>query len=76
MNYAENIIAPGLAMKPDGIAITAIGEGDENPIELTFRELEYEVARWAEGLRSIGVGIRDRVAGRCRQKPINFLFIW
>lgn len=26
LNYAENILAPGLAMKPDSIAITAIGE--------------------------------------------------
>lgn len=62
MNYAENIIAPGLAMKPDGIAVTAVSEGDGKPIELTFRDLEREVARWAEALRSLGIGIGDRVA--------------
>lgn len=75
MNYAENIIAPGLAMKPDGIAVTAVSEGDGKPIELTFRDLEREVARWAEALRSLGIGIGDRVAGRSRRGAMGYLFI-
>lgn len=74
LNYAENILAPGLAMKPDAIAITAVSEEVDQSTELTFRDLEYKVAQWAETLRSLGVGIGDRVASESRPDDTILLF--
>lgn len=61
-------------MKPDAIAITAIDERHDQATELTFRDLEREVARWAEALRNLGVGVGDRVAGKSWSEAINFSF--
>lgn len=62
MNYTENLLAWGVAAKPDAVAVTGLSEGSEDAEELTFVQLEREVARWASALRNLGVGPGDRVA--------------
>ncbi|KAJ5812016.1 hypothetical protein N7474_008317 [Penicillium riverlandense] len=61
LNYTENLLDLGLSSKPDAIAVTAYSEIDAQTRQLTFRELEDGVARWAHALRNLGVGVGDRV---------------
>ncbi|OWP06692.1 hypothetical protein B2J93_5171 [Marssonina coronariae] len=61
LNYTENLLAAGLALRPDGVAVTGCGEGGEEE-DLTWRELERRTAVWADVLRGCGVGVGDRVA--------------
>lgn len=67
LNYAENLLAFGLKTKPNSIAVAAYEEGDitgsREPLRLTFRQLEDEVARWAHALKRLGVGVGDPVGG-------------
>lgn len=63
MNYAENMLRPGVGLKPDGIAVTTVDELPGNSRDYTFRELEEMTAVWAAALRKLGVRIGDRVAG-------------
>jgi acetoacetyl-CoA synthetase len=64
INYADNIISPGVVSKPDAVAITAYREGSFEVDELTFKELEREVARWANTFRKMGVVAGDRIASK------------
>lgn len=64
LNYAENILGPGLAMKPDAIAVTSMREGPAVIREFTFAELEREVRLWGGALKRLGVGKGDRVASK------------
>lgn len=61
---------PGLMATPDSIAVTAVREDGADEIELTFKELESEVARWAHALRQQGIGVGDRVACT-KSRPAN-----
>ncbi|KAL3481708.1 hypothetical protein BJX99DRAFT_218147 [Aspergillus californicus] len=62
LNFTENILAVGLASRPDGIAVTAVKEGQSEVTHVSFRELERTVAIWAATLKKLGVGVGDRVA--------------
>jgi acetoacetyl-CoA synthetase len=65
MNYAENMLQPGVALKPDGIAVTTLDEAHFVKSEdYTFRQLERRTAVWANALKRLGVGVGDRVAGK------------
>lgn len=58
LNYARDVLLRGA---DDAVAI--IGESQSRDrLELTFAELRRNVARFAAGLRSLGVGRGDRVA--------------
>jgi acetoacetyl-CoA synthetase len=58
LNYARDVLLRGA---DDAVAI--IGESQSRDrLELTFAELRRDVARFAAGLRSLGVGRGDRVA--------------
>ncbi len=60
LNYARHVLAGAAA--PDG-RTAIIGESQSRDrVELTFGELREQVARFAAGLRSLGVGAGDRVA--------------
>lgn len=64
LSYAENMLGPGLATRPDGIAVTTLSErAFERGKDYTFRELEVKTAVWATALKSLGVRVGDRVAG-------------
>ncbi len=58
LNFAENL----LARDDDQVAIVFRNERGARR-ELTYRELRSEVGRIAAGLREIGIGPGDRVAG-------------
>jgi acetoacetyl-CoA synthetase len=58
LNFAENL----LARDDDHVAILFCNERGAQR-ELTFRQLRAEVGRVAAGLRELGVGPGDRVAG-------------
>jgi acetoacetyl-CoA synthetase len=58
LNFAENL----LRRRDEGTAIVFRNERGARRT-LSFRELSEEVARIAEGLRSLGVGAGDRIAG-------------
>jgi acetoacetyl-CoA synthetase len=58
LNFAENL----LRRDDDGIAVIATDESD-NRQELTWSGLQEAVARAQAGLRRLGVGVGDRVAG-------------
>ncbi len=58
LNFAENL----LARRDDEAAIVFANERGARR-ELSFRELHAEVARVASGLRELGIGPGDRVAG-------------
>lgn len=63
MNYTENIIGPGLAIRPNGVAVTTCEEESDSHQDYTFAELEEKAAVWANALKALGVGKSDRVAG-------------
>lgn len=71
LNYTENLLAAGLALRPDGLAVTALREGGELR-ELTFKQLEEQVAVWANTLRKMGVSVGDRVVGEVILLPFSF----
>ena len=58
LNYAENL----LARDDDGVALVFCNERGVRR-ELSWRELRAEVGRVAAGLRELGIGRGDRVAG-------------
>jgi acetoacetyl-CoA synthetase len=58
LNFAENL----LRRDDSGIAVIAVDEGS-NRQDLTWSELRAAVARAQTGLRRLGVGVGDRVAG-------------
>lgn len=62
LNFTENILATGLAAHPDKIAVSACREGGTQWRELTWRQLQHEVARYASALRHANVEKGDRVA--------------
>ncbi|PVH68977.1 acetoacetate-CoA ligase [Cadophora sp. DSE1049] len=62
MNFSENLLCTGLAMRPDAVAVTAFREGLAEQTELTYAQLETRVAVWANALRKLGVQVGDRVA--------------
>ncbi|KAH8807756.1 hypothetical protein F5884DRAFT_881178, partial [Xylogone sp. PMI_703] len=61
MNYTENMLCTGLSLRPDGTAVTALSE-DGKVTNWTFKQLEQSAAIWANALRSMNVGVGDRVA--------------
>lgn len=63
MNYAENILQPGLSSRPDAIAVTYLTENMRSVRHWTYSELACEVSIWAERLKSLGLRSRDSVAG-------------
>jgi len=65
VNYARHLFA---GKDPDALAILHLSELRELS-ELTWGELRAEVARVAGGLRSLGVGRGDRVAGYLPNLP-------
>ena len=65
LNYAENLLAVGLATHPDAIAVAAIREGGSQYRCLTWRQLRDAVGLYATALRSTGVQQGDRVASTC-----------
>ncbi|HEV2371834.1 MAG TPA: acetoacetate--CoA ligase [Streptosporangiaceae bacterium] len=60
LNYAENALRTATT-DPQRVAVIAVGE-EGNRTTLTYGELAAEVARVRSGLRSLGVGVGDRVA--------------
>jgi len=60
LNYAELALRQG-ASTPDAVAIVSVSQTRER-IELTWAELEDQVARCRAGLAARGVGPGDRVA--------------
>lgn len=64
MNYAENILAPGLALKPNAVAVTLCEEGSEQSEDFTFTQLAERSAVWANALSRMGVRVGDRVASK------------
>ncbi|KAF1813353.1 acetoacetyl-CoA synthetase-like protein [Eremomyces bilateralis CBS 781.70] len=62
LNYTENILKPGLGLRPNGIAVTVCDEDPSTSVDITFLELERQTALWATALRNMGVGVGDRVA--------------
>lgn len=72
LNYARSLLADGT-----DASIAIIGESQSRePLQLTFGELRAEVARCAMALRSLGVGVGDRVAAylpNCPEAVIAFL---
>jgi acetoacetyl-CoA synthetase len=58
LNYAENLLA-----REDGHAALVFCNERGARRELSYRELRHEVARVAAGLREMGIGPGDRVAG-------------
>jgi acetoacetyl-CoA synthetase len=61
LNMAENLLAPAGA-NPDALALVSWDEGGRRGT-MTFGELRHEAARFAEALRTRGIGPGDRVAG-------------
>jgi acetoacetyl-CoA synthetase len=64
LNYAENLLDP----KHTGTALVFYSETGEQ-IELSWEELRRQVASVASGLRALGVGRGDRVAGWLPNRP-------
>lgn len=63
LNFSQNILCTGLAVRPFGVAVSACRE-DGVVTELTFLELEARVAIWANALRKFNVGVGDRIASK------------
>jgi acetoacetyl-CoA synthetase len=64
LNYAENLLDP----KHTGTALVFCSETGEQ-IEISWEELRRQVASVASGLRALGVGRGDRVAGWLPNRP-------
>lgn len=62
MNFTENLLKPGLGVRPHGIAVTICDENSSVSEDITFVQLEQRTALWATALRNMGVGVGDRVA--------------
>jgi acetoacetyl-CoA synthetase len=60
LNYAEHICR-NVANQPDAVALVGLSQSRERT-QLTWRELEEQVARARKGLHDLGVGRGDRVA--------------
>ena len=58
LNFAENLL-----QAPDEAEALIAWNEDGRRAVLTFRDLRHEAARFAEALRTVGVGPGDRVAG-------------
>ena len=75
LNVTYNCLDRHLETKADKVAFHWVGEpGDERT--LTYRDLYEEVGRFANGLKSLGVGKGDRVAiymGMVPELPIALL---
>lgn len=67
LNYARHLIEQA-RKHPDEVAVLSRSQTRE-PFELTFGELEEQVARAREGLKRLGVGKGDRVAGYLPNAP-------
>lgn len=66
LNYAEHSL--GTPEQTDTVAVTAVSQSRDE-FTLTFGELRAEVARVAAGLKDLGVGRGDRVAGYLPNQP-------
>lgn len=64
LNYADNLLRP----EQHGTALVFYSERGDR-IEMSREELRREVAALASGLRSMGVGEGDRVAGLLPNRP-------
>ncbi|HEY7672496.1 MAG TPA: acetoacetate--CoA ligase, partial [Gammaproteobacteria bacterium] len=64
LNYAQNLLEP----KRTGTALVFYSETGEQ-LELSWDELRRQVASVAAGLRALGVGRGDRVAGWLPNRP-------
>ncbi|KAH7136221.1 hypothetical protein EDB81DRAFT_870441 [Dactylonectria macrodidyma] len=62
LNFAENVLAVGLATHPDKNAVSACREAGTHWRHLTWKQLEQEVALYATAMRRANVQIGDRVA--------------
>jgi acetyl-CoA synthetase len=62
LNASANCLDRHLAERGDKVALHWIGEPPEERRTLTYRELHAAVARFAGGLRSLGLETGDRVA--------------
>uniref|UniRef100_A0A4W3H9I2 Acetoacetyl-CoA synthetase n=1 Tax=Callorhinchus milii TaxID=7868 RepID=A0A4W3H9I2_CALMI len=60
LNYAENLLRH---KEEDKVALYAAGEGTEEVVKVTFKELKRRVALYAVALRRAGVNVGDRVLG-------------
>jgi acetoacetyl-CoA synthetase len=65
LNYTEHALRAGA---PEDIAIVAHSQ-TRPPIEMTYAQLRSEVARVRTGLKRLGVGRGDRVAGYLANSP-------
>jgi acetoacetyl-CoA synthetase len=62
LNYSENLLATGLASRPDRTAISACREGGTEWRHLTWKQLEQQVQLYASALAKAGIQQGDRVA--------------
>lgn len=67
LNYARHMIDQART-RPDEVAVVARSQ-TRDPFELTFGELEDQVARCRAGLKKLGVQRGDRVAGYLPNAP-------
>jgi len=63
LNFTENLLGPGLNLRPNGIAVTVCEEGSSESLDVTFLELERRTVIWAATLKDMGFTMGDRVAG-------------
>jgi acetoacetyl-CoA synthetase len=65
LNFAENLLFPelpeGIQVEEQGIAVIAATETTRE--EVTWKELRERVRKCRSGLKALGVGVGDRVAG-------------
>ncbi|KAL6253183.1 hypothetical protein RBB50_000905 [Rhinocladiella similis] len=69
LNYAENMLATGLAVHPDAIAVSACREGGTEWRHLSWVQLRAEVERYVSAFKQAGVGKGDRVAAVMTNSP-------
>jgi acyl-coenzyme A synthetase/AMP-(fatty) acid ligase len=75
LNLAEAVLAPGLALRPSGQALTII-EPEGRSRSWSFAEIDDAVRRTASALRGLGLRPRDRVLLRLANDvtyPLAFL---
>lgn len=68
LNYAEHLLYPPCHVELDDVAVIAAVEDDE-PQQLTWRELRTQVAGVRASLVQAGVGVGDRVAALLPNSP-------